>query len=189
MIFYWKLGRKNDSVDTTGNCQQTKRVISRFYPWKECKYLRFCYKTAAKLMVVCWNSSRKLLQNLNVSKYLLGASATKECWLTMQDSSREVVFSHRRLCVGGRGTMRHGTNSKGALIPPYRQNSGAHIVNTGTDRQSSWGIPRQFLPALGWISLLHPCHRTSCREELAKPLLFFQGSLKDISHKNLFLLP
>lgn len=102
---------------------------------------------------------------------------------------QEKWYFHTGDCVwGGRGTMRHGTNSKGALIPPYRQNSGAHIVNAGTDRQSSWGIPRQFLPALGWISLLHLCHRTSCREELAKPLLFFQGSLKDISHKNLFLL-
>lgn len=84
--------------------------------------------------------------------------------------------------------MRHGTNSKGAPIPPYSQNSGAHIVNTGTDSQAAEGSPGNSYLLLGRFLSSTLSHRTSCREELAKPLPFFQGSLKDIGYTNLFLL-
>lgn len=84
--------------------------------------------------------------------------------------------------------MRHGTNSKGAPIPPYSQNSGAHIVNTGIDSQAAEGSTGNSYLLLGGFLSSTLSHRTSCREELAKPLPFFQGSLKDIGHKNLFLL-
>lgn len=187
MIFYWKLGRKNDSVDTTGNCQQTKRVKSRFYPWKEWQYLRLSYKTAAQLVVVCWNSSRKLLQSLKVSKYL-GASSTKECWLTMRDSSREVVFSHTRLQgLGGQWDM--------VPIPkePWYLPTVKTLVLTLSTQvltaKAAEGSPGNSYLLLDGSFSSTLSHRASCREELAKPLPFCQGSLKDVGHTNPFLLP
>ena len=98
------------------------------------------------------------------------------------------IFTHEIVRVYGWRTMRHGTNSKGAPIPPYSQNSGAHIVNTGIDSQAAEESPGNSYLLLGRFFSSTLSYRTSCREELAKPLPFFQGSLKDMGHKILFLL-